>query len=183
MLETLARRRLEAFARDWNYDTAYLREILEAGGLEALAPVGNLQKLTSYRRDVPLAPYTAAKLVAARAADCGPCVQLGVTMAERAGVDPALVRAVLQRDPDALDADARLAYDFAEASLARDPSADALRERVVGRWGKRGLISLAYAMASVQIYPTIKYALGYGHACARVRVGGADLPVPALAPA
>ena len=180
MLASLAKRRLQAFGREWNYDTTYMQEILDAGGLEALSAVADLQKISNYRRDVPAAPYAAAKLTSARAGDCGPCLQLGVTMAERAGVDPAIVRAVLARDTAAMPDDVRLACAFAAATLARDPAGDELREEIVKRWGKRGLISLAYAIASVQIYPTLKYALGHGHACQRVRVAGAEMPVPEL---
>jgi hypothetical protein len=101
-------------------------------------------------------------------------------MAEAAGVDAAVLRAVLQRDVDALPEDAKLAYTFAEGTLAHDPSADALRARIVAKWGKRALISLAFAMAAAQVYPVLKYALGHGHACVRVQVGGNDMPVPAL---
>ena len=42
-------------------------------------------------------------------------------------------------------------------------------------------MSLAYAILSGRAYPTLKYALGYGKACVRVRVAGEDAPVPALA--
>jgi hypothetical protein len=183
MLNFIARRRLLAFGREWNYDTAYMQEILDAGGVEALMAVANLQKISTYRRDVPAAPYFAAKLASIRAGDCGPCVQLVATMAERAGVDPAAIRAVLERQTEAMSDEVRLAYEFTEASLAHDVAADPLREQVVARWGKRGLISLAYAVAAGGIYPALKYALGYGHACVRVNVGGAPVAVPALAPA
>jgi hypothetical protein len=183
MLKSLARRQLQAFAREWNYDTAYMQEILEAGGLDALIPFMKFQKMAQYRRDIPIAPHFVAGLVAIRAGDCGPCVQLTVTMAERAGVDPALLRAVLERRPQGLTDDARLVYEFTEATIAHDPAADPLRERIVARWGKRALISLAYAIASGAVYPAVKYALGYGHACSRVRIAGAEMPVPALQPA
>jgi hypothetical protein len=48
---------------------------------------------------------------------------------------------------------------------------------VVRLWGKRGLISLAFAMVSARIFPTLKYALGHGRACMRVTVGGEPQPV------
>lgn len=183
MMKTIARRRLLAFEREWNYDAGYMHEILDAGGLEALMAVANLDKLSNYRRDIPAEPYFVAKLAAIRAGDCGPCTQLVATMAERAGVDPAALRAVLQRDPDALSDASCLAYEFAEATLAHEPTAGALRERVVAAWGTRGLISLAYAISAAGIYPALKYALGHGQACLRVDVGGAAVPVAALTPA
>src|SRR5277367_6976644 len=108
MMKTIARRRLEAFEREWNYDAGYMHEILDAGGLEALMAVAGLEKISNYRCDIPPEPYFVAKLAAARVADCGPCAQLVAAMAERAGVEPAVVRAVLQRNPDALCEDSCL---------------------------------------------------------------------------
>lgn len=42
---------------------------------------------------------------------------------------------------------------------------------MVARWGRRGLASLALALASARVFPTVKYALGHGRACTRVVVG------------
>ena len=42
----------------------------------------------------------------------------------------------------------------------------------------RGLISLAFAMLSAQMYPTLKYALGHGQACMQLAIGGETRPVP-----
>ena len=70
-----------------------------------------------------------------------------------------------------------LAYRFAQASLAHDAAANELRSEIVRRWGEQGLISLAFALASVRVFPTVKYALGHGHACSRVTVAGSPLPV------
>ena len=49
-------------------------------------------------------------------------------------------------------------------------------EAAVG-FGKRGLVSLAFAMTASRLYPTLKYALGHGRACTRVTVGGETRPV------
>jgi hypothetical protein len=61
--------------------------------------------------------------------------------------------------------------------LQHAPEADDLREEVVRQFGKRGLIALAFAMLSARMYPTLKYALGYGRACTRLVIGGETLPV------
>ena len=45
-------------------------------------------------------------------------------------------------------------------------------DEIVKRWGRRGLISLAFAITASRIYPTVKYALGHGKACMRVIVDG-----------
>jgi hypothetical protein len=93
-------------------------------------------------------------------------------MAERAGVSPAVLRALFAENPDAMPPDVALVWRFTRATLARDPAADDYREVIVERWGRRALISLAFAITAARIYPTVKYALGHGKACMRVVVGG-----------
>lgn len=182
MLTMIARGQVQAFEREWGYDTTYLQDILDAGGFTALMPYANAQKMGQFRKDVPGGPYFAAKLTSIRIGDCGPCVQLVANMAERAGVESTHLRAILERNFEALPEDMRLGAEFAEATLNHDlPRGDELRARVVARWGKLGLVSLAYAIANAQIYPALKFALGYGHICQRVRVGNETVAVPALA--
>jgi hypothetical protein len=66
---------------------------------------------------------------------------------------------------------------FVQASLAHDTAADELRTEIVKRWGRQGVISLAFALASARVFPTIKYALGHEQACSRLTVAGSPLPV------
>ena len=136
-----------------------------------------VQGLVSYRKDVPPAAYCAAGLVSVMAEDCGPCTQLTNEMAQREGVDPAILRAVVARDLTAMPYEVALAVRFAEASLNHAPEVDDLREEVVRQFGKRGLISLSFALVAGRVFPTLKYALGYGRACTRLTIGGQPQPV------
>jgi hypothetical protein len=61
---------------------------------------------------------------------------------------------------------------YARAVLRREPEAITLRDEVAARWGQRGLVSLAFGLVSAKVFPTLKYALGYGRACSRLRVAG-----------
>lgn len=176
MLSWLIRNRLTAFERTYDYDTTYIREILatDTRAFFALARAGGL---SSYRRDVPKDAYYAAKLTATLAQDCGPCTQLIVAMALRERVEPRLVAAVVRGELDALPEAVQLAVRFTRAALERTPEAGALREAIIGRWGPRALVSLAFAMTAAQLYPTLKYALGHGEACRRVEVAGEPVAV------
>jgi uncharacterized protein YjeT (DUF2065 family) len=176
MLTWFMKRRLDAFERDTGYDATYVREMLDAD-VKAVMTLFKVQGLARYRKDVPREPWYAAALVGVLAEDCGPCTQLGITMAEREGVNPDTLRAIVAGDLRAMPDDVVVAYRFAKASLAHSPAADELRAEVVERWGQRGLISLALALASSRVYPTVKYALGHGKACTRLTVGGKPLPV------
>ena len=98
-------------------------------------------------------------------------------MAQRDGIDPAVLRAVVARDIAAMPFEVALALRFAEASLSHAPEADDLRDEVVRRFGQRGLVSLAFALTASRLYPTLKYAMGHGRACMRVTIGGETRPV------
>jgi hypothetical protein len=171
MIRWFLNRQLDAFQRHWGYDVGYGRQILDAdpAALIALAMAGSLG---GYRKSVPPGPYFAAKLVATTAEDCGPCSQLVLDMAADAGCAPDVLRAIIDRDYQAMPAEVALAVRFAEASLAHAPEADEMREDIVRLWGERGLVSLAYALAIGRLYPTVKYALGHGRACMRLAVAG-----------
>lgn len=176
MRKWLMRRALEKFERRWNYDLGYARDMLEADP-EALRRFGAVMGISRYRRDLPPDVWFAAKITAAMAEDCGPCTQLVVRMAEQAGVAAPVLRSVLARDFATMPEAVVLGVRFTQAVLRHDPAADELRGHIEQRWGKRALVSLALAITGARLYPTLKYALGHGQACVRVRVGGADLPV------
>lgn len=178
MLRRFLHGRLAAFEREYDCDMGYAHAIADAS-LPAFRHFLRFRGMAAHRESVPVTAWYAARLAAVLGEDCGPCTQLIVTAAEREGLDPALLRALLEsRDAD-LDVDTRLGWTFARAVLARDPQAEAAREAVRVRWGERGLVSLAYALAATRVFPTLKYALGHGQACVRVRVGGADVrPAP-----
>jgi hypothetical protein len=176
MLKAIIQNRLDAYEREYGYDLSYIREILEAD-LSAFWRVSKLAGISAYARDLPPEAEFAAKITGTLVEDCGPCTQLMVTMAERKGVPPETVRAIVRGDLEALGPDARLAVLFARAVMQRDVEADALRDRARERWGRRGVISLAFALISARAYPTLKYALGFGKLCSRVVVAGTPMNV------
>ena len=175
MLKWLIRRRIAAFERTWNYDASYVRDILEASPRAALL-FNRIAALAAYHRDAPAEALYTAKITTTRAEDCGPCTQLGVTMAERDGIDPALLRAIIDRDEAHMTEAARLGFRFAQATLAHDSAADDLRQQIVQHWGHRALVSLAFAIAGARLFPTVKYALGRGKTCQRITIGGTTRP-------
>ena len=174
MIRWILRKGLSKFEREWNYDASYMRDLIDASPRSAWL-FSRAAALGRFRRDVPLDVWCAAGLTAVRHEDCGPCTQLGITMAERAGVSPVVLRSILSDNPDAMAPDIALAWKFTRATLAHDPAADVYREAIVKKWGRRALISLAFAITAARIYPTVKYALGHGKACMRVVVGGAPV--------
>jgi hypothetical protein len=171
MIKWILRKTIDRFERNWKYDASYMRDIIDASPRAAWL-FSRAAALGQFRRNVPLEPWFAAGITAVRREDCGPCTQLGVAMAERAGISPAVVRAVLTDDPGTMPPDVALVWKFTRATLAHDAAADDYREEIVERWGRLGLVSLAFAITAGRIYPTVKYALGHGQACVRVVVAG-----------
>jgi hypothetical protein len=171
MIKWALRRALAKFERDWNYDASYMRDLIEASPRAAWL-FSRVTALGRFRRDLPIEAWFAAGITAVHHEDCGPCTQLAVTMAERAGVSPAVLRAVLGDNPETMPPDVVLVWRFTRATLAHDATADEYREAIVQRWGKRALVGLAFAITAARLYPTVKYALGHGKACMRVDVSG-----------
>lgn len=179
MLKWFIRKRLAAFEKDFGYDASYMRHLLDTD-LGAFTRFARATSAMQYRKGVPLDLYCAVGLTGAVSADCGPCTQLGVTMALREGVPGATIARILSGDLDAMTEPTRLGVKFARAVIARDPVADELREEIVRLHGPRAAISLGFALIGSQMYPMLKYALGYGHACSRIDVEGRSI-VPKLA--
>jgi hypothetical protein len=171
MLKWLMRKGIVAFERKWQYDASYLHELLDADPMAAWK-FSRAAAIGTYRKDVPLAAWTAAAITAVRDEDCGPCTQLGVQMAEKYGVDPTVLRAILAEDAAAMPDDVALAWRFTRAALDHDPIVDEYRGEIERRWGKRAAISLAFAMVASRTYPTVKYAMGHGQTCQRIVVAG-----------
>ena len=174
MIRWALRRAAGRFEAKWNYDAGYLHDLIDANPRSAWL-FSRAAAIGQFRRDIPIDAWYAAGITAVRHEDCGPCTQLGVAIAERAGVSPSVLRAVLTDDVDAMPPDVALAWKFTRATLAHDASADDYRDAIVKRWGKRALISVAFAITASRIYPTVKYALGHGKACTRIVVGGSPV--------
>jgi hypothetical protein len=180
MLKMFLARWIDGFERTFNYDASYMRHVLRVytGSLFRFA----MGTQMADRRAAPMEAMFAAGLVGTLAEDCGPCVQVGVDIAASQGMDPAVMRAVIAGDIQAMGEAASLGYRFAQASLARDMEAcDPLRDEIVRRWGDKGLVAIALTLVQSRMYPTLKYALGYGKTCSRVRVGGETVAPTRLA--
>jgi hypothetical protein len=176
MLKILLSRWLDRFETTWGYDASYMRYVLAASPA-SLLKFSFVAGLVD-RSAAPAEALAAAGIAGTLVEDCGPCTQIGVDMAAAGGVRPEVLRAILAGDEQAMGETAALAWRFARASLARDmEQADPLRDEIVRRWGDKGVVAIAFAITTARMYPTLKYALGYGKACSKVVVAGVAQPV------
>ena len=175
MLKWLLHRSIAKVERPGGYDASYLHAVIAADPVSALK-VSVVSGLVN-RKAAPGEALAAAGILGTLTEDCGPCTQIGVDQALGGGARPEVIRAILAGDDAAMGADAALGYRFAKASLARDlGAADAARDEIERQWGRKGLIALSLALTSARMYPTLKYAMGYGKACSKVTVAGVAAP-------
>jgi hypothetical protein len=85
------------------------------------------------------------------------------------------LRAVLTGTPSEMPPNVALAWRFTRATLDHHPSADEYRDEIIRMWGPRAVVSLAFAIVTARMYPTVKYAMGHGKACTRIVVNGAPI--------
>ncbi|WKB53069.1 hypothetical protein [Eleftheria terrae] len=178
MIDALIRWQIARFERRFGYDASDLKQLL-AMSRRAFLGFTRAGRLAEARGDVPPAAWYAARIVALRAEDCGPCTQLAVDMGLAAGVPPAVLAAALcdcEDELDRLDAAAALGWRYAHAVVDRRADIAPLGEALRRRWGDRGLAALAVGIAAARMYPMLKYALGHAQACQRVQVAGLTLP-------
>lgn len=181
MLKRFIHRKLAAFEKDFGYDASYMHHVLDTDW-RAFMKFARATEIGKYRKDVPIDLFYAVGLAGTIDADCGPCAQLGVTMALRDGVPGATIARILRGNEDEMTEPTRLGVRFARAVLARDVAADEVRDEIRRRYGERAVVSLSLALVASQLYPNFKYALGYGKACQRIEVEGTSI-IPKLAAA
>lgn len=157
---------------------AYMNMLSDAAPV-ALEKFLQATALAGYRETVPPEASLVAGLVGVMAEDCGSCVQTLVDMARDGGVDDEVIEAVLASDTSKMTDDARLAFNFASAIVARSSAADDMRETVRQRWGEKGIVDLTMATQANRLYPMVKTGLGFGGACKKVMVGEKSV-VPAI---
>lgn len=181
MLRWLLRRMVTSFERQFGYDAGYTRDVIDHAPA-ALFWLFLAGRVVRRPKELPVDAWASAMLAGGMEADCGPCTQLAVRFAQQMGVADDVIRAVVAGDEDAVTADVRLVTRYTRAALRHDVDAEGFRQEVLLRWGPRALVRLAYLVTVSGLFPTLKYALGHGLACTRVRVGGRDVAVNRLVP-
>jgi hypothetical protein len=176
MRSLFARRILRNISTRYNYDTRYLELILKEAP-SAFFKLTPLMKAAHHREVIPVDANFAAKITGAMAEDCGPCTQFTVDEALEAGMAKTQIEAVLRRDLRAMNAETRLAFQFADAIVHRSTEDETIRAAIRARWGEKGVIELAMALQVGRIFPMLKLALGFARECRRVSVAGDQIDV------
>lgn len=169
MLKYMINGKLSAFEREGGVSVEWARDVLR-NSLRLFFKFAKFKSFAQSRRVLPLPAWHVAVIVGARSADCGPCVQIAVNLAAKAGVNREILRAVVESRPEGLSPDLNEVYRFTESVMAHSDECESLREALRARYGEEGLIELAFALASGPVIPTIKRALGHATSCSKVTI-------------
>jgi hypothetical protein len=169
MFKQFLHRRIAALERAFGYDATYLHDVTDAS-TSAFVKFVMFQWMSSHRDRIPRDAWFAARIAVALSEDCGPCTQLVVNMALRDGMKPNAVASLLRGDLEQAGPDAELGFRYGIAVANGTDDALRLCENAEARYGKRGLVSLAFAVACSRVYPALKRGLGHGMACSKIVV-------------
>ena len=162
MITALLKNRIRGFERHYGYDAGYLADTVDAdarGGLKLMLA----STFLAHRFAAPTEAYFAAKVRSAMRADCGPCLELTVKMAEEAGIVPADLLPVLGHG-DARG-DIALAIRFADAVIDNAEELVEIVDETRRRFGERAMPGLAAAVVAGQFYPLYKRGMGHAATC------------------
>lgn len=104
-----------------------------------------------------------ARLGAAMAEDCGPCVEIAARGARAQGVTKDTVNAALA--DGRLDGPAGQALAFGRALSANTPDLAELGEAIEAEHGRAVRTELTVAAATARVHPAMKRGLGFARAC------------------
>lgn len=171
MLKRLFHAQIKKFEREFGYDGGYMHELAD---LDAMAfwKFSRVATAGEHRGGLPAEATYAAKLAAALHEDCGPCAQLVIDLALKAGVAASTLEALAAGDLAAAPSDAALGFRFAQSVLTSAGDLDDRRAEVERRFGAKGPALLGLALTIGRIFPVLKRAMGHAHACTRLEIAG-----------
>lgn len=138
--------------------------------------------LTRYLAAAPLFGYGRAapddvlhilRIAALRAADCGPCVDIGAAYGRAGGLAEENLQTARRGNYDDLPHDLSLAAYFGDAIVRNLPEVNELGNAAEREWGRAGRVEMALAAATAIVHPAMKRGLGMTTSCA-VHFGGGD---------
>ena len=169
MLTRLIESRIAVEERWLGENLDYLKYILRTSR-PAFFKYIRVVPMANFRSTLPAAPYHVAAVLSSMREGCGNCVQIEVNMARASGVEAETLRAVLEQRPEQLVGDIRDSYLFTQAVLDDSAELEALRLRVVERFGDTGLVELCMKIAASRVFPVMTRALGFASSCSEVEV-------------
>jgi len=169
MFAALVENRIAAAERETGANADWMRDLYRAAPALAFK-FARFLPLSRHRRAASREALAVTHLVAVLAEDCGPCVQIAVNLSLKAGVDPALLRAVIEDRAADLGPELEAVHDYARAVATGAPDAGDRAEALRERLGAAAAAELAMSVATARVFPALKRGLGHGLACSQVTI-------------
>ncbi|WP_295052462.1 hypothetical protein [Sulfuricurvum sp.] len=160
---------IEGFKTHYNYDTAYMEEMLKISPasyevFEAFLP------MATFVNKAPVDVINIARITAIKNEDCGTCVQLYVDLAIEAGLDKEVAREIIFNKGESLSLDLKLVYDFTLA-VSNNETIDAnVSDRMNQTYSREVMMEISLAIAATKVFPTIKRVLNYMQSCSVIQI-------------
>ena len=164
MLQRLLTRLVPGIEERLGVRLEYLR-LMAAHAPGALWRLLLFMPLAAYERSVPTSLLHLARLGATLSEDCGECVEITVNVARQEGVSAEVLRAGITRDASVLGANELAALDYGSLLVQGDRRADDVRRELEELYGTEGVIEFATAVASAQLFTTVKRGMGLSQRC------------------
>ena len=129
-----------------------------------LAPLALFLPLVGHGRRTPADLLHLARIGATLVQDCGECLQIAVNVAGQEGVPREVLEAAVRGRFDLLGPSHRAALAFGQSVSSGMDGAEQ-REVLLPVVGEAGMVELAVAVASSQVFPVLKRGLGMARAC------------------
>ncbi|WP_169567150.1 carboxymuconolactone decarboxylase family protein [Sneathiella limimaris] len=169
MLKHIYKWKFREFGAEYNYDMSYMEELAEIYPEKASYYV-KAMPLANHNGHLPLDLYYAIKVRSMQIGDCGPCLKLTLTMAERSGISKDDLKRLLTGDMDGASRYIKLGWSYATAVLKDGLELEELIREIEIEFGKRGLWDASLAVVYGQFYPILKKGLGVATVCSPVSV-------------
>ena len=125
-------------------------------------------KLISFsncRKKLPKEVFHIGAITSSSSEGCSTCLEMAVNLAIQEGINKDMLHAIVRGHKETLSQAQRAVYEFSLNSLKPTGPSAAQRENMINTYGEEAIIELAYVIASVRVYPTVKRTLGYSEAC------------------
>jgi len=170
MIKWFLRKGVQAFGKKYKYDVGYMMEVINASTAAGLR-LSTLPLVSQYQHPKKaIGVWAGAAFASTLDGDCGPCAQLIADMSIEAGIPPSKLRMCVEGQA-AKAGDVGLGFRYAQAAISASPETSKLLMEIEALYGRKAVVSAAFAAASGRFYPVLKRALGENASCARLQLG------------
>ena len=141
MLQSAINYRLNKTEEELGVPVDYIRHI-GRHSVQALMKFAKLQGLIDYRRKLPKEAHFVCRLVAAKSADCGSCVQIEVNLSRKAGISTELIKTVVEEKYNQLSSDLQKVVNFTRKVLNVDHDLEEVRSSLLDLYGEEAVMEL-----------------------------------------